>query len=80
MLFRSRMGIARASTVGISMFVDPLGRITGATGLETQTVEAGRLQTSDVRPLYVTLGDWAGTTSALLTLVALIFVLARKRS
>ncbi|HEY6854174.1 MAG TPA: apolipoprotein N-acyltransferase [Gemmatimonadales bacterium] len=76
----TRMGIARAANDGISMFVDPLGRITGATGLETQTVEAGRLQTSDVRPLYVTLGDWAGTTSALLTLVALIFVLARKRS
>lgn len=75
----TRMGIARAANDGISEFVDPLGRTTDETQLETQTVVAGHLFTSDVRPLYVRLGDWVGRISSLLALGALILVLARKR-
>jgi len=74
----TRMGIARAANDGITMLVDPLGRISDATALETQTVVAGRLKTSDVRPLYVILGDWVGTFSTILALAALVFVLVRK--
>ena len=60
------------------MFVDPLGRISDATTLETQTAVVGRLRTSDVTPLYVVLGDWVGTISVVLSLAALVFVLVRK--
>jgi len=74
----TRMGIARAANDGISEFVDPLGRISDATTLETQTVVAGRLTTSDVRSLYVILGDWVGVISAGLVLAALILVVVRK--
>jgi apolipoprotein N-acyltransferase len=74
----TRMGIARAANDGITMFVDPLGRISDATALETQTVVAGRLKTSDVRPLYVTLGDWVGVMSAGLAFAAVVLVLVRK--
>jgi apolipoprotein N-acyltransferase len=74
----TRMGIARAANDGISEFVDPLGRISDATTLETQTAVAGRLMTSDVRSLYVILGDWVGVISAGLALAALILVLVRK--
>jgi apolipoprotein N-acyltransferase len=75
----TRMGIARAANDGISEFVDPLGRISDATTLETQTVVVGLLKTSDVRPLYVMLGDWVGVISAVLALAAVILVLVRKR-
>jgi apolipoprotein N-acyltransferase len=74
----TRMGIARAANDGITMLVDPLGRISDATALETQTVVAGRLTTSNVKPLYVILGDWVGTFSTILALAAFVFVLVRK--
>lgn len=74
----TRMGIARAANDGISELVDPLGRTSEETQLETQTVAAGRLLTSDVRPFYVVLGDWVGVASAVLALAALVLVAVRK--
>ena len=64
----TRMGVARSANDGISEFVDPLGRTSDASELETQTTVTGTLLTSDVRPLYVRLGDWVGTLSVLTTL------------
>jgi len=61
----TRMGIARAANSGISELVDPTGRVHDATGVMTEAVDAGRLVTSDVIPLYVRLGDWVGVLSAL---------------
>jgi len=65
----TRMGVARAANDGVSEFVDPLGRATDQSLLETQTVVTGQLLTSDSRPLYVRLGDWVGTLSVVATLV-----------
>ncbi|MGH7699150.1 MAG: apolipoprotein N-acyltransferase [Gemmatimonadales bacterium] len=56
----TRMGVARAANSGISQFVDPLGRAYASTELETEAIVAGTLRTSDVRTLYVRLGDWVG--------------------
>ena len=64
----TRMGVARAANSGISEFVDPLGHAYAATRLETDTLIAGRLQTSDVVTPYVRLGDWVGALSVLVTL------------
>ena len=64
----TRAGIARAANDGISELVDPLGRTSAATGLEVDTVVAGRLRTSDVVPPYVRLGDWVGTLCVLATI------------
>jgi len=64
----TRMGVARAANSGISETVDPLGYAHDATNLEVRTAEASRLVTSDVRTLYVRLGDWVGTLAALATL------------
>ncbi len=74
----TRMGIARAANSGITMLVDPLGRITDVTRLEVQTTVAGPLLTSDVRSLYVRLGDWVGTASALSALGLLLLVVWRR--
>ncbi len=65
----TRMGIARGANDGVSEFVDPLGRATDQSRLETRTVVTGQLVTSDVRPLYVRWGDWVGTLSVVATLV-----------
>jgi len=64
----TRAGIARAANSGISATVDPLGHVHDATGLEVRTAVASRLATSDVRTLYVRLGDWVGTLAVLATL------------
>lgn len=65
----TRMGVARAANSGISEFVDPLGRVTQPSRLETRAVVTGRLRTSDVRTLYVRLGDWVGSVAVLATLM-----------
>lgn len=65
----TRMGIARGANDGVSEFVDPLGRATDQSQLETRTVVTGQLVTSDVRPLYVRWGDWVGTLAVSATLV-----------
>lgn len=64
----TRMGVARAGNDGVSEFVDPLGHASQQSELETRTVVTGTLVTSDVRTLYVRLGDWVGTLSVIATL------------
>jgi apolipoprotein N-acyltransferase len=65
----TRMGVARAANDGISAFVDPLGRVSQPSRLQTQTVVTGSLRTSDAGSLYVRLGDWVGVLAAVATLV-----------
>ena len=65
----TRMGIARGANDGVSEFVDPLGRATGQSELETQAVVTGQLMTSEVRTLYVQWGDWVGRLAVIGTLV-----------
>ena len=64
----TRSGIARAANDGISEFVDPLGRTSHTTALETEATVVGPLRTSDVVPPYVRLGDWVGVLVVLATL------------
>jgi apolipoprotein N-acyltransferase len=64
----TRAGIARAANDGISEFVDPLGRVTLPSRLETETVVTGPLMTSDARTLYVRWGDWVGAVAVVATL------------
>ncbi|MGH7419712.1 MAG: apolipoprotein N-acyltransferase [Candidatus Rokuibacteriota bacterium] len=76
----TRMGVARAANSGISEFVDPLGRAYAATRLDTDAVVADTLRTSDVRTLYVRLGDWVGTLVVVTTLgFVLVLVLPVSR-
>jgi apolipoprotein N-acyltransferase len=75
----TRMGIARDANDGISEFVDPLGRVTQPSRLQTQTVVTGPLLTSDVQTLYVRWGDWVGATTALTTLGFVALVLVQRR-
>jgi apolipoprotein N-acyltransferase len=77
----TRSGIARGANSGISEFVDPLGRVYAATRLESDTVIVDTLRTSDVRTLYVRLGDWVGWVAVLGTLgLAGVMLMQRWRS
>lgn len=79
----NRMGVARAANTGISLFVDPVGRVHDATPLFHADVRTAEVYTTDVRTLYTRLGDVAGNGAAgaaLLLLVASWVGVGRRRS
>lgn len=76
----NRVGIVRSANTGISEYVDPLGRVHGATGLFVPASPTFDVATSHARTLYVGWGDWIGTLSAVLTLALCITAYVTKRS
>jgi len=76
----NRVGIARAANTGISAYIDPLGRIQGETELDTADSRLYNTQTTHVRTLYVSVGDWLGTLALLVTAVALAWLRFRPRT
>jgi apolipoprotein N-acyltransferase len=76
----TRFGVARAANSGITEFVDPLGRRSGSTALETEAVLVDTLRTSDVTTLYARWGDWVGTLAIAATVgLAGVLWLSRRR-
>lgn len=61
----TRMGAARAANTGISLFIDPLGRVQGATPLFVDAVLRNVVLTTDTTTLFVRWGDWLATLAAL---------------
>jgi apolipoprotein N-acyltransferase len=68
----NRVGIVRAANTGISSYIDPLGREHGATELFVPAARTYQVQTTDLRPLYVRVGDWVGVISIVTTLALLL--------
>jgi apolipoprotein N-acyltransferase len=69
----NRSSFVRVANTGISMFVDPLGRDSQRTELETQEVRVSDVALTDVRTVYDRVGDvpaWA----AIATFVSAAFV------
>jgi apolipoprotein N-acyltransferase len=67
----NRVGVARSGNTGISLFVDPRGRVHEATRLFTPDARIATVETTDGLTLYSRLGDWPGTL-AILAAVLLI--------
>jgi apolipoprotein N-acyltransferase len=61
----NRMGVARAANTGISLFVDPVGRVYNATALFTADVRTDVVYTTDVTTFYTRYGDLVGNGAAL---------------
>lgn len=78
----NRMGVARAANTGISLFVDPVGRVYNDTELFTADVRVDTVYTTDVVTFYTRYGDLLGNASALgaLLLVVGSVYLTRRRS
>lgn len=76
----NRVGIVRAANTGISEYVDPLGRVHGATSLFTTGVRTYPTATTAIRPLYVRLGDWIGTGSVVMLMMLLLSPSRRRRA
>jgi apolipoprotein N-acyltransferase len=72
----NRMGVARAANTGISLFVDPVGRVSNATNLFESDIRTEVVRTTDVVTLYTRFGDLAGSAAAA---TALLLVIASYR-
>ncbi len=68
----NRMGVARAANTGISMFVDPIGRVYDATPLFQPDVRVSRVYTTDVITFYTRYGDLLGNGSAVAALLLVL--------
>jgi len=70
----------RSATTGISVYIDPLGRTHGATGLFVPAARIYRAQTSDARTLFVASGDWVGWGCIAASLVLVVLAVRRQRA
>jgi len=68
----NRMGVARAANTGISLFVDPVGRVHDATRLFEADLRVATVETTDIVTLYTRVGDLAGKGAAVGALVLLV--------
>jgi apolipoprotein N-acyltransferase len=73
----NRMGVARAANTGISMFIDPVGRVERATPLFVDGVLVHTVLTTDTVTLYSRWGDWLATLAT--AAAALLLIVARAR-
>jgi len=73
----NRIGIARSANTGISLFVDPVGRIYGETPLFSAEVRTATVLTSDVISLYTRWGDVVGRGAAISAMLLLLLALKR---
>lgn len=75
----NRVGVARAANTGISLFIDPIGRVYSATSLFEPDVQVDVVRTSDVLTFYTRYGDLVGNGSAIAGLLIVLAGLARAR-
>jgi apolipoprotein N-acyltransferase len=77
----NRMGVARAANTGISLFVDPVGRVHNPTELFQADLHVDTVLTTDVLTFYTRFGDLTGNGAAVAALVLLTasFRLGRRR-
>jgi apolipoprotein N-acyltransferase len=68
----TRMGVARAANTGISMIIDPIGRVQQATELFVDDILVGTVVTTNVTTLFVRWGDWLATLAAFATATLLV--------
>jgi apolipoprotein N-acyltransferase len=76
----NRVGVVRAANTGISEYVDPLGRVHGATDLFVPAAATFQTSTTHVLTPFVRFGDTLGPLSLLLTVVLVILPGARRRA
>jgi apolipoprotein N-acyltransferase len=75
----NRVGVARSGNTGISLFVDPRGRVHQATRLFTPDARIAAVETTDGLTLYSRLGDWPGTLAILTAVLMLTWTWWQKR-
>jgi apolipoprotein N-acyltransferase len=68
----NRVGVARAANTGISLFIDPIGRVYNRTSLFEPDLRVDTVQTTDILTFYTRFGDLVGNGSAIAALLLLV--------
>ncbi|MDH3424561.1 MAG: apolipoprotein N-acyltransferase, partial [Gemmatimonadota bacterium] len=68
----NRVGVARAANTGISLFIDPVGRVYERTSLFEADLRVGTVQSTDIMTFYTRYGDLLGNGSAVAALLLLM--------
>lgn len=68
----NRVGVARAANTGISLFIDPVGRVYNRTALFEADIRVDTVQTTDILTFYTRFGDLVGNGSAVAALLLLV--------
>jgi apolipoprotein N-acyltransferase len=76
----NRVGVARSANTGISLFVDPVGRVYDPSPLFEEDVRVDEVFTSGIVTFYTRFGDLVGGASALVALLLLLSALRGRRS
>lgn len=75
----TRVAIARCANTGVSMFIDPYGRVTQTTDLFTRTLIVGDIpMVSDGPTLYGRWGEWFSICSLVISAVLLFLMIGRE--
>jgi apolipoprotein N-acyltransferase len=74
----TRVGVARSANTGISQFLDPLGRTSRSTPLLVARIERAPVLTTDVRTVYVRLGDWVAALALIGSAALLVAAWSRR--
>jgi len=75
----NRVGVARSANTGISLFVDPIGRVHSPTRLFVEDVVIEEVLTTDVITFFTRYGDLVGNAAAAATLMLLLWGAANDR-
>ena len=74
-----RLGAVRAANTGISLFVEPSGRVTEATPLFTEDVRTATVRRVEGTTVFARVGDVVGWGSAIVSAGALLLAFWRRR-
>ena len=76
----TRSGVIRSANTGISGYIDPLGRVQGATDIFVPATRIYMAQTSDAKTLFMALGDWVGWGCVAASAVLIGLAVRRERA
>jgi apolipoprotein N-acyltransferase len=76
----NRVPLARCANTGLSLLVDPLGRIQGSLPVFEPGQWVGRLHLAESRTLYTRFGDWPGALAGAAVVVFALLALRRRRT
>lgn len=76
----NRISLARCANTGISMFIDPYGRVSGATPTFVRVTECAPISMRMGETFYAIHGDVFGWALVLVSFVSLVLIMYRRRT
>jgi apolipoprotein N-acyltransferase len=74
----NRRSIARCANTGVSMFVDPYGRIKSKTKIYVREILSGKISKKNELTFYTRYGDWFARGISLVSIMILAYTISRK--